>query len=1273
MIKLFSYRSIASLILLILFSSLSACGFLNDNPPAPSGETSTGTAQPLTPVPSTPQNNPTPDTTVPDEPSVMTPEVTFNFFEKQNLYANLSDSLKSRIIQYFSNIDLPSTSQTATRSYYNTMFGRATPVLYTRQGALDPDTAIGAGCDPSGPFICLDTPESGFETVQPGIDIEGNIDLNQLAVFSGTDPVIVISVFNNTNGIASIEIPIFPEDVKATDNPDVGRFTAAAGLTGSGRFTIVVSAFRTINEGAGNELYSIMVTGTRLETPQIEFVEAIPDPINKLAAAGEETAAVQNGATIASEYLMLKVRLNTVGGAGIQTRFEDFNDKDKLLSSITALPTQEGGDTLVIGRVPLHQGLNKIRVTSRSPALEALLGSSTPLPSVVEFSVTNVDGGPKIKMLKPRMSGIIPQEDAGDKVEIQFCYSFLPSKGNEGSSDDEECVPGRFGFIPEVYLNAKKIVGEERFSCDDTQGICTARVTPKFGINLYEIRSNDQIGLGGEGRTSSSTYMGSFVYGVPTSLIKNGEITEEGGFTRRGLYLDVDKALVQGEVKEVLRKFLNRSETTELILNLFKKTANTPGYVCRDTDTTIVSNGDTTINFNAETFKLGPDRPTERNPAIQITNISTEDDGLLHLGLVINGMHGEAELRSAESYGNTFNGLDLGFIPINFTISKLEINVGVGFRKNTKGVNQLDIKNIQGIRIVNIEGDGPLGRPVYVDSRRNSLASGIELLDWQRGLLLTQFNNILESTLLCGVEAGLNNENSGALGKAAVDVEKIIGYATPNFLRIPLAFELLGKSIGLDIAYNIFKSDIEIDSDGIHLRNIPLRFNPGPKRLNELKEEYTRGILGSVRRLFRSEDPGSSPQLNPTNATHRLGISLGEDAINQALAAASLAGLIDLDVDANFYTNNELTPALRLTPTGADLASNMDINQDGNRDEVDASTPVLLRVRTNKRVPPMLTFLTPGEVKQLAKEESEQAPVTDGGEKKGEIDPANPAPATPTVATEPFFKEGGRYFRLALSDVYLTAYRQQPVAASAGGVAQYCKVRWQDSPRVAEAGFCSLSAEALIDASKYPALCNGKEMVALPRLAGDVVSQGLSQGGDSDRTIPLYRVKLGLILHGKIAGVDREVSAKERLTNLSAPEKTMLHIQMAPTAAGPSALIQSIAVLENHTGEPDAAVRSVFETIVTGAFGSACQALNEIRVPIPEKFPGDPAAGEPAPEPLLPDFGIESIDIGDYDPTNPTTIQRLPAAFIDDEGLYLDILTYVGLNFTEEGTGSSGN
>lgn len=1230
-----------------------------------------------------------------EESAALPPNTAENFFNGKEAYDEFSDPLKDRIYDTYS-IDPNQNLQGNGNGYYNTLLGRTAPVLYRQtaqykirslpkgaQGtvlALESEGEAVEGCDPSGTFLCLDAPEDGFETVHPGVDVIGKIDLTQLAVFSANDPVAVISVFNSSGGGASAEIPVMPADVQSTDNPDIGKFSAAVGLSGAGHFTIVVSAFKVLEGNAGNELFSIMVTGTRLEAPQIEFAQAVPSPINKLAAAGHETDPVDNNAVIAAEFLNLKVKLLTAGGAGIQVKFNDSNENDEIQSSVVALPTSEGAETFATGRVPLHQGVNKIKVIARSPALDAALGDAAPPPSIVEFTVFNADGGPRLKIISPAHDGVVAQTSKeGQLVDLKFCYTFVPSKvtGNAGGTASlptitDECKTGNLGFDPEVSLNGVKVVGNDHFNYDSTQGIFTVKLQPVFGINIYEIKSTDQIKPGNEQTRSPSYFAGALAFGSPMKLVENGQIASgTDTMTDRGLNLDIDKKLVEGDVKAVLLKFLNRPQTSDLVLSIFKKTATTPGYVCHELETQVVSGGDTSIEFDPDTFSLGQ---------IEVKDIAPSSDGTLHVSAIINGMHGDASLRAVDGREVTYYGEDIGFLPLRIDISKLEINLAVAFSKkadqdlNLDGVidekderSILDLRKIDGKPLMTVTGDGELGNYVSVDPSRNPHAAGAQFLDEQQGLIKRQFQTSLEGTFLCGIEEGQNHPLTGALGKGVIDLNKLTGY-NANIFRLPFNFELLGKSVGLDIAYNILLGDIRFDSEGIHIENAPLRFNPGPTQLTKLAADYADGILGAVSRFYTSSEP--QPSKNNTSENHQAAVGLGEDAINQVLSAAVLSGLIDLDVDANFYTKNGINPNKALAPMGGSasrLAPEIDVNLDGKTDADDALSPLLLRVRADKRVAPMMTFLTADEIAKMSQDViARQGPA-------GTPEPQAEATDGPVAAPNaPLVDPNGRYFKLALPNLELAVYRTAAVPESEGGVRTYCErpVPTSYNPVLQAKGLCTVAddAKSLVPIEKLPAgvTCPEANIVKIPAKNGMIMSYEGPSAENSENPKPLYRIKANVMIHGEIKGIVRAAAGADFQTNPNPPEKTKIQLRVLPNVGSGDNpyFITSMQVLENNTNKSDTQIQDDWKTTLTGALGDPCKFFNELVVPIPERFPGIPADGS-EPKDLLPDFGIAALDIGIVDPADPETKDHVPAAFIDDSRLYLDLLVHLGLIFTE--------
>jgi len=1193
------------------------------------------------------------------------------FFEKKEIFDTYSGDLKDQIAQNMA--AMPKSED----------LSGGEPMFLTLLGATTPINAT-SNCDVASEFLCIDAPlpENGFNdvfTVAAGIDVIGRLDLNQLAVFGSSDPVAVVSVFNNDTGGSASEVPIMPEDIENVSNgctPDdcVGKFATAVALGGAGKFTVVVSAYRSLNDGEINDLASKMVTVYRTETPQIEIVEARPVQVTETDTIVGDP--VNDGAVISSERLRIKVRLLSAFSPGVQVRFEDY-DEDGSLMGFDAVgyvsnkeATSEEGERIYTGEVFLHNGLNNIQIIGANPEVDQILGPKAPPPMTLSFSVTNYFGAPRVKIINPdpAASLVIQNSNIVDqKVEIKFCYTLVPGQeGGTPPNTSDECFTGDLGFGACLMVNGRPIGTEEdplgdSFNYNKPEGTFTALVTPDFGVNIFQIHVvEDKCGS-----PVLYTDSGSFIYGVPSRLIQNGEIQTKDTFSKRGLNVDIDRTLLEGDIRQMVEIFLADEGTKDLLLDNFKSTANKPGYVCTEfinpnTGQPGISNGDTSIDFLRDTFELGE---------ITLNKIKTSSDGLLHLGLTVNGMHGEADLRAAEGNGSTFNGMDLGFLPITFAISQLKINLGVAFPKvadldidndgHMEERSILDLKQIPGEEFMTILGDGPMGRPVYVNSNRNPLAAGIELLDWQQGLLLGQFNTILAGTVLCGIESGLNNENSGAFGKATVDLEKPINY-DQNFLRFPFDFELFGKALSLDAALHAFKGEIKFDADGIHLRDVPVRVNPGPNKLKKLTEEVSEGTIAAVSRKVSDEE--MRPERNITSETHNLGLLISEDVINQALFGATLAGLLELDLDANFYAQLGAPFSSQLLPNGSSfLVQQMDVNLDGS-DSNDAEVPVLIRLKADPTRPPMLTFLSEAEVADFAKKEEEALTAAGGGE-PGDSEDDDKGEQAPPEAIEPHFDTSKRYFRLAVAGLEVSAFQQETHPATP--IKDFCNIPIPqvDNTQLRAQGFCEVAAEAktLVAKESWPDgfECPEEDLFSIPQKSGPIVSRPTLGGSEDGGPVPIYRVRGNLILHGEFKPISRETLSTDRLKSANPLEKNIFRIKLIPNSTGVSqAFLSDIEVVENHTGKPNASVSKLFIDFLNAAVGDDCSNFNEIKIPIPEKFPGDPAAGETA-EPLFPDFDLEKIDLG-MDPDN------YPEAFIDDNRLYLDLLLFADLVFTGE-------
>jgi hypothetical protein len=847
---------------------------------------------------------------------------------------------------------------------------------------------------------------------------------------------------------------------------------------------------------------------------------------------------------------------------------------------------------------------------------------------------------------------LVPQTAQNSaKVGIEFCYTLVPDLidiGLVGTPPvfSDECVTGPLGFSVNVYVNGRQVGGDDDPHQDalpnfnPASGIFTARVTPDFGVNVFQIEAKR---AGAD--TPFAVDAGSFIFGTPLALITDGQRATEGLFTPRGINLDIDKALVEGDIKDMILKFVNRPQTSDLILSTFKKEAATAVSSCTEVDPPTRSGGSVSVEFIPETFSLG---------SVELLSFTTANDGMLHLSARINGMHGEADMIDLNAPTVTYGGKQINFVPLTISIARMDVTLGVAFRKTHEGNLQLDLKRISEQEVVEAIGDGPLGSMVSVNADRNPYAAGFEFLDQQQGLVRKLFNDTLETTFLCGIENGLNNNLTGIFGKGANDIELI--NSNPNAFRLPLAFDFLGKHFPIDVALNVPRGEIEFDSEGIHVRDVPVRINPNLNELNSLASLHTEGVLASVSRFMTSDEPG--PQRNITTDIHKVGLLLGEDAINQALFTANLMGLLDLDVDADFYAQTGFTPTSRLLPLGSMFLTNqVDVNMDGN-DQNDAQVPVLLKIRTDKSRPPMLSFLSEAETTRLVAKE--QALIDDAG---------NQDPSGGTDTREPRFKSGSRYFRLAASGLEIAVFEQEPKPEA--GATTFCNVPvpTTDNANLTAKGFCPVAADArtlkpMEQVTAEGGQCAPDQTFDLPKANGDIISRSVLNPDFAGDPVPLYRVKLGLVLHGEFKGVNREVPAVDRV-KLSADElkaKNIFRIKLIPGDTGlREAHVTSVEVLENHTGQPDLQIVNLFEDFFSAAVGTDCSMFNEVKVPLPDQFAFDTEK-----EGLIKDLGLESLDLG-------LLPEQFPQVFIDDNRLFLDVLLFADLKFVEGGTSPGGN
>ncbi|MBI2336906.1 MAG: hypothetical protein HYU97_09135 [Deltaproteobacteria bacterium] len=1263
------------------------------------------------------------------------------FKKKSALYESFSKELKTEIAKHFV-VDPDADSKgTSGYGYFITMFGYTAPTVanagaekskkkvyasapgkgngqYPAMFMMQMKSGENTPLEPCTDNICIDSPADKEEFVVDSVRIEGRINLNTVSVFGPEDPVLLISIFDETTGHALTgEIPLYSGDFAKTFNPDgtpnpnIASFSKPIAFPSPGTFSVVVSGF--FNSGESVELVSEMIVITRQGIPKITLISASVDK-NLLEPAPAATPTptpvpVESGASVSATNLNLKIELIS-DGLKVPLYISNKDGKDEgattWYSETMTEARQEEGECVEAseaGRkfycisdlksIPLHQGLNYIQVYASNPILEEHKDEIDTADYSFEFEVTNFNGGPKIQIQSPTSGTIIPQkESSNEQVEVKFCLTNIPSNQDLG---DGTCLPSlpkdKVGYT--VYLNDQKLPSIANNYEVNGSGIVTARVTPSFGINFVKIVSEDKVTK----ETTEETI--AFGYGNVTPILKDGEIYEKkedadvSSFAERGVGINVDVALIRDQITSVLIDILADEEIKKKFFASMKKEASGPPITC--TEVTDKKNhgvfddggsppmfnaGDSSVTFLEDTVKVGNIEVLDFKP-------STASHAL-ELNLRIHGIHGEADLKGLGKFANpesTFMGLKLNFLPLSIFIARADVRVGVEFKKNSKGILEVKIKKLDD-KPVELIGDGPFGNVSYVNSKRNPLAAGFEYLTNDRGLVENMFIDILERVILCDVEDGLNHPTVGALGKHVKDIEKLTKYnQNPFRFLIDTEITLLDKLLQMDVAYNVLRGDIDIDDDGIHIRNVPLRINPGQSKLNQLrsKDEFKTGVIGPLTRVAPA-NLGQNAIFDRENYTknnqYNIGLALSEDAINQALFAANISGLLDLDVDPNFYDRAGIIPIEEVAPTLGKFSQGFDLNKNGKVDAEDKNVfgaggsitedliPVRLSLRSNKHLAPMLTLLTDQEAKaivdafnainqaSLNNNDNEASSPSDENKKSFALDPTK------------------RYFKFVLPDVELSIYALQPISVDKGGYGEFCKVtdpQIQEHPGTAdvtpnkpgEDTFCPFSGIL------YKKKEDQKPGETCKDLTFPTKNGGIISADPNLIDAPLAKFRGSLRLYGWIAGINRQASAKDVVLNPDKnPEeliKTFLRIRLIPAANESSDLFSKLNLVPIYGApgfNPQEVINSL-DNLLTTAITTPCQFFNEIRIPIPDRFPGVPTTNPATYAPgslgdTLCSLGIDHLNLG-------VTEATLPSVDIDQNGLFMDLLG--GVQIDSEG------
>jgi|GEM_PF-2560997 len=1289
----------------LLTASLAACG--NESP-----QGQDGSGDPATSGSPNVGNLPPPD----GNSSVGSQSAPSNqgaiFFQRKELWDTFSAELKTQVQTNYGKSGTMVGAGPGGHGYYNTLFGRTSPAYSSSGGSsttlslpnllqvpggnsevhvMALEVTSASACNAASTFLCLDRPAEGEGTVIDSILVKGGINLSEAGLFNPEDPVVLISVFRqsgeavNEYGLKAADLSI--QTPASEDDPQTASFNKTVGLAGPGSYTIVVSAFK--NVGDSVILESIGVTVVRQDVPEIELVSLLPPPQGNLYPTDPEERddPVSSGDTVSMASVKTTVRLKSPGTTNVGIIFENFDQSGNLryiTNGDAGFGTEDQDDGSVLptksADLPLAEGLNKIRITAHNSILDQL-GFSPDEPSTIEFNLTNVVPKVTVKMMSPEDGKIIEATGAANqKVDVAFCLTDLTSlPGRTSPAGAGECILNWNGEKPAVTFNGHTLASSE--VSKDGSGVYKAQVKPQLGANLVEVAVTNTHFLPSVDEETPALTLGqgraSVSFGEVSKLVVNGDLTESNNFTKRGLSLEINKKIITGDVKTMISKFLNDPDFKDTFINLFKKTSPGITNVCTEVNGYSVDTGDSSIDLLKDTLNLG---------SFDILELTPQNDNKLHIRARMNGFSGEADLRGLNSTVQIQeDGVDLSFIPITIGIKEMTISVDLTFPKKN-GLSQIDLLKDANYEIVQVVGSDALGRFVWINSSRNPLAAGLESIYGPGDVLGDTFLKALKRNFACGLENSLNNGTTG-LGQWQDDLKKLVGYNNLNPFRIPLEFDMLNKLVGVDISYDLLRGDITFNDRGAQIQNVPLRINASPRALNHLTDllggsisegdqtPEDKQILSSPNRssfgpLAAPRLDGETPATNSsTNEVRNFGLQLPEDAINQALFAANLAGMLDLDIDPNFWTNNEIKFIDKATPTVQDmLGAKVDINQNGIED--DERLPVLLRLRTDKTMAPVLHFLSQTEISELAER-------VNCFLNKGEGDAAD-APCNPSTFTNRLNPDL-RYFRLSIPNAEISIYRVYPLGTDVGGVKTYCSkadpiaepeslyatrpslppFKLTGDPAVDNANRACRQTVSPINETIEATCPEGYNRLVIPVKNGPVISAVPVAPGEPE--VPVVRYKGDLVLHGVIQGTFREVLFADQYENSGAPAKNFLRLKFVPADFGPEMLYLKMKVVENRTGISESALTNQLSNVVIpGALGTNCETLNELQITLPDRFPdNETTQSQGGLMETLHDFGVHHIDFGD-------SSSEVPNVFVDDNHMYLDVLVHLGICYEGE-------
>lgn len=1174
-----------------------------------------------------------------------------SFFNTQRLQEGFSPDLQRQIVANSRN----AAAEVAGATRYDTSFGpiyelpprpESTEEIPTAPTTTVTDTSCNARVGSGEKFLCITNPESGFEIANNSLNINGAVNMTDALLFSPSDPIVLISIFKKESGnIRNVsEAIVTGYDTTSTAGAvkEIGVFNKSLNLEGPGYYVVVLASFKyTDNLHTQISIEQQIIHGKRQGPPQLQLVKVKPDEYGNFANdLSLRNADIQNNSQVSAFAVQMTLNLSSPGsrGVGIFIRNTDQNSGGNLRYQSGV--TMDNVTQTATADLKLFPGLNCFNAR----AVNTLLPDS-PSSEIAQFCVTNKAPTVDIKVLddSPIKDGAMIQVDessVGFAQNLRFCLVNHGMLSTPVAAN--ECIRSWPGEVPLLKFNGSTVP----VSAADSSGIYSVVLQPQVGMNIFSI-STTRRNLTNPDATGMDSVL---VLGSSTGAFGFGKLNRVQDFTPRGLSLEL-KASFFEDAKKMLQTYVNKPELQQTIKDALA--ANQQGSAspaCSEFATgASAATYPYVLHFNSENLYEN----------IVVESLQPTSANGLQVQLLINNFNPDASIHipGYPALIDPATGLDVNVTLLKFHIRTLRVSIGVHFNK-IGDYNYLDIRALQGIRgadlrplaldIVSSHGSGAI---ITIENPGSSTASRL------RSILQPQFLDAFNKTLLCDLEKSLNlpvffdptNPPSGgfpadSFAAQIADLMTLNSTIPNNTFRIDFRqrFESLSKDLGLDIAYNVLKGNFRISTQSLRIDNVPVRISPAPS-VHRLSPEILAGTVGAMSSPSTSTMPTSA--LTPGMQDFGLGIS--EDVINQALFAANATGLLNLTIDSNFYTDNNISFIAFALPTLNDMLGNfkLDLNQDGVIESSESNRPIQLRVATNTNFPPNLHFLNTSEKAELVRQVAGLNPDLN-------------------------------YVRLTLSNVELSYYA---VDSSDSDLRNFCEASSvqvaadNENTRIermfidpanqeyANGHVCpgNISQVTTVDLNatqcQRPASTDETLYSTAQQSLGKIRihnSREVRSALSGRENAPLVKLKANLILHAVIYPLKREITFASLLdsSNLS---KIMTHLRFVP---GNAASFKSFEVIENNTPLTDRQLREnrLNDLLRSAVTNSQCAPMNDFGIPIPDRFP-DIGAAPSGLSRSLRDLGVSFIRLGGMQTNGSAVAVPQMNLDIDDSNLFLDL------------------